>query len=78
MSDHTRVPGVATGSDVSSPDADLDPEHPLKGALSWRDWGPVGIAAVVALLLGGGLLVVFGRVSPYDRPEVFNELANAV
>ena len=56
----------------------IDPDHPLEGALSWRDFVPIGIAAVVALLLGGGLLAVFGRVSPYDRPEVFDGLATVV
>ena len=49
-----------------------------KTTLAWHDWRPVGIAAVLALLLGGGLLAVFGRVSPYDRPEVLDSLTNAV
>ncbi len=56
----------------------IDPEHPLQGALSWKDFGPLWVAALVALLLGGGLLVVFGQVSPYERPEVFDGLATAV
>jgi hypothetical protein len=38
----------------------------------------VGLAAVVALFLGGGLLVVFGCVSPYERPEVLASLTNTV
>ena len=47
-------------------------------ARSRRYWGPVGVSAVLALFLGGGLLVGFGRVSPYDRPEVLDGLSNAV
>ena len=56
----------------------IDPEHPLQGALSWKDFGPIFVAALVSLLLGGGLLVAFGHVSPYQRPEVFDGLATAV
>ena len=39
-------------------------------ALTWRDWGPVFAAALVALLLAGGLLAACGGVSPYARPVV--------
>ena len=56
--------------DTSNP----PPDSKLHDALSWHDRRLVGIAAVVALLLGGGLLVVFGRVSPYERPEVLRSL----
>jgi hypothetical protein len=42
------------------------------------DWRPVLAAAVVALLLAGGLLAVFGGVSSYDRPVVLDGLTESV
>lgn len=45
---------------------------------TWREWHPVLVAAVVALLLAGGLLVGFGGVSPYARPIVLSRLTASV
>jgi hypothetical protein len=70
--DHGRAMATTDGTLQPRPKPDED------NALAWHDWRPVGIAAVLALLLGGGLLAVFGRVSPYDRPEVLDSLTNAV
>jgi hypothetical protein len=55
-----------------------DPQQGLREALSWRDWRLVGIAAILALVLGGGLLVTFGRVSSYARPQVLTGLTDTV
>jgi hypothetical protein len=72
-------PRSSTNPDASTPPrTEEEVDSALVDALSWRDWGPIGIAAVLALLLGGGLLTVFGRVSPYDRPEVLDALTDAV
>jgi hypothetical protein len=42
------------------------------------DWRPVVGAAVVALLLAGGLLATFGRVSPYAKPVALDHLTESV
>jgi hypothetical protein len=68
---HSRPPAEQTGFDV-------DAEHGLTNTLAWQNWRLVGITTGIALLLGGGLLIVFGRVSPYDRPEVLASLSNTV
>jgi hypothetical protein len=46
--------------------------------LTWRDWQPVGIAALLALLVCSGLILVFSGVSSYDRPTVLQGLMNTV
>src|SRR4051812_3814563 len=46
--------------------------------LDRRDVRPIAGAAVLALVLGGGLLVVFGGVSAHDRPMVLQGLTNSV
>lgn len=46
--------------------------------LSWRDWQPVLFATVDALLLAGGLLLVFEGVSPYARPVVLSRMTTSV
>jgi hypothetical protein len=50
----------------------------INSALTWRDWRPVAAVAVLALVLGGGMLVVFEGVSSYDRPKVLQGLVNSV
>jgi hypothetical protein len=55
-----------------------EPNAELRVALTWHDWRPVGIAALVALLLAGGLLAAFGRVSTYARPDVVDHLSETV
>jgi hypothetical protein len=42
------------------------------------DWRPVVAAAILALLLAGGLLAIFGGVSPYARPVVLAGLSESV
>jgi hypothetical protein len=44
----------------------------------WHDWQPIGLAAVVALLVGGGLIVLFGHVAAYSRPTVLRGLTETV
>jgi hypothetical protein len=46
--------------------------------VSWRNWRPVLIAAVVALVLAGGLLITFEGVSPYARPVVLSRMSSSV
>jgi hypothetical protein len=47
-------------------------------SLTERDWRPIFGAAAVALLVAGGLLAVFGGVSPYARPDVLAGLTESV
>jgi hypothetical protein len=47
-------------------------------SLTWRDWRPVLFAALVALIVGGGLIAAFGGVSSYDRRDVLSDLINTV
>jgi hypothetical protein len=63
---------------IEPPPAAEPPDHELASVLTWKDWRLVGIATGIALLLGGGLLIVFGRVSTYERPEVLDSLSNTV
>ena len=63
---------IAAEGDVAAGDT------AAKRALTWRDWRPVAAAAVLALILGGGLLVVFDGVAAYDRPMVLKGLVNSV
>jgi hypothetical protein len=63
---------------VAAAQARGDADEALRQALTWRDWRPVAVAALLALLLAGGLLAAFGRVSPYERPEVLARLSEAV
>jgi hypothetical protein len=46
--------------------------------LSWRDWRPVFIAGVLALLLGGGLIAIFDGISPYERTVALDGLTSTV
>jgi hypothetical protein len=50
----------------------------INNGLTWRDWRPIAGVAVLALVLGGGLLVVFEGVAAYDRPLVLQGLVNSV
>jgi hypothetical protein len=61
-----------------SPQSAVHESQEVYAALTWRDWRPVGAAALVALLLGGGLLAAFGGVSPYARPSVLSGLTETV
>jgi hypothetical protein len=47
-------------------------------ALSWRDWRPVFVAGVLALVLGGGLIAVFDGISPYERTVGLEGLTSTV
>jgi hypothetical protein len=47
-------------------------------SLTWRDWRPVLFAALLALMVGGGLIAAFGGVSPYARPDVLANLSSTV
>jgi hypothetical protein len=46
--------------------------------LSWRDWWPVGIAAILALLLAAGLVIFFGSISPLQRDRALTGLVSSV
>ena len=46
--------------------------------LSWRDWWPVFVAALLALLLGGGLIALFDTISPYQRDRALTALSGSV
>jgi hypothetical protein len=70
-------PNEPTGT-ATKPAADAAVDEGLAASLSWKDWRLVGAAAGIALLLGAGMLIMFGRVSPYDRPAVLNSLSNTV
>jgi hypothetical protein len=54
----------------------LDPA--VARGLTWRDWRPIAGAAGLALVVCGGLLVVFNGVATYDRPTVLQGLVNSV
>src|SRR4051794_28497868 len=53
-------------------------EPPVTAGLTWRDWWPVGIAAILALLLAAGLVLLFGSVSPLQRDRALVGLAGSV
>lgn len=55
-----------------------DPRDELDARLTWRDWRPVFLAAFVALLLGGALIVLFDHASPYQRDDALRALSNSV
>jgi hypothetical protein len=64
---------------MSAPAREPDPqEPPIAAGLSWRDWWPVGIAAILALLLAGGLVILFGSISPLQRDRALVGLADSV
>jgi hypothetical protein len=46
--------------------------------MTWRDWRPVLFAALLALIVGGGLIAAFGGVSSYARHDVLSDLSNTV
>ncbi len=47
-------------------------------ALSWRDWRPVLVAGILALLIGGGLIAVFDGITPYERSVALEGLTSTV
>src|SRR6476620_1796133 len=51
---------------------------PKSPALGWRDWRPVLVAGVMALVLGGGLIAVFDGISPYERTVALEGLTSTV
>jgi hypothetical protein len=55
-----------------------DPRDTLEERLSWRDWRPVFLAALVALVLGGALILLFDQVSPYQRDDALRALSGSV
>jgi hypothetical protein len=61
-----------------APDERREPPDAIAERLTWRDWWPVTVAAVVALLLAGGLIGLFGSIASYQRDNVFAGLAGSV
>lgn len=63
---------TASSAQNSPPDAADQPSP------TWQDWRPVLLAAILALVLAGGMIAVFGGVSPYARPVVLTGLTDTV
>src|SRR4051794_28845216 len=75
--------GWAAIAPVRSAMPSLHPTHGVDdlsadGRLTWRDWWPVLVATLLALVLAGGLLALFGSISSYQRDRALTGLAGSV
>jgi len=57
---------------------DSHPKNPHQQQLSWRDWRPTFVAAVLSTLAVVVLILAFESVSPFERPAATESLAGAV